>query len=93
MAGAASTRARDDVAERYRLAAQDALEQLDWCIGYLHGTGRTNVSSALSRNRSYIRSQLLPRPAEPLPEPTGRRSRPSAGRNDGRSADGRRRRA
>jgi len=22
---------------RYRLAAEDALQQLDWCIGYLHG--------------------------------------------------------
>jgi hypothetical protein len=92
MDGAAPTRGRDDAAERYRQAAQDALEQLDWCIGYFHGTGRVKVSGALSRNRSYIRSQLLPQPAEPLPEPTSRSSRPSAGRKDRGSVNGRPRR-
>ena len=49
----------DEEARRYRHAAEDALEQLDWCIGYLHGIGKTKLSRALSRNRSVIRSALM----------------------------------
>ena len=48
----------DEEARRYQQAAEDALEQLAWCIGYLHGIGKTNVSRALSRNGSAIRSAL-----------------------------------
>jgi hypothetical protein len=48
----------DEEARRYQQAAEDALEQLDWCIGYLHGIGRTTVSRALTRNRSVIRSAM-----------------------------------
>jgi len=54
-------------ARRYRRAAEDALQQLDWCIGYLHGIQKTKISRALSRNRSQIRSELLQQPEEPLP--------------------------
>jgi hypothetical protein len=54
-------------AERYRQAAEDALQQLDWCIGYLHGIRKLDVSRALAKNRSYIRSELLKREEEPLP--------------------------
>ena len=53
--------------ERYRSAAEDALQQLDWCIGYLHGIRKLEVSRALARNRSYIRSKLLEREEQPLP--------------------------
>jgi hypothetical protein len=61
--------AEDDTDEltRYRRAAEDALQQLDWAIGYLHGIGKTKVSRALSQNRSHIRSELLQVAAEPLP--------------------------
>jgi hypothetical protein len=48
-------------AERYRRAAEDALQQLDWCIGYLHGSNKARIAAALSRNRSYIRKELLNR--------------------------------
>jgi hypothetical protein len=58
---------RNDDCERYRQAAEDALQQLDWCIGYLHGIRKLDVSRALAKNRSYIRSQLLQREEEPLP--------------------------
>jgi hypothetical protein len=53
--------------ERYRRAAEDALQQLDWCIGYLHGIRKTQISRALSRNRSFIRTQLMGVPEQPLP--------------------------
>ena len=58
---------RDDEVERYRRAAEDALQQLDWCIGYLHGIRKLDISKALARNRSTIRSQLLKRSEQPVP--------------------------
>jgi hypothetical protein len=53
--------------ERYRRAAEDALQQLDWCIGYLHGIRKVDVSRALARNRTYIRHRILQQPEEPTP--------------------------
>jgi len=53
--------------ERYRRAAEDALQQLDWCIGYLHGLRKVEISRALAKNRSYIRTALLDRPEQPYP--------------------------
>jgi hypothetical protein len=53
--------------ERYRQAAEDALQQLDWCIGYLHGIKKVEISRVLARNRSLIRTNLMERHAEPLP--------------------------
>ena len=58
---------RGTEAERYRQAADDALQQLDWCIGYLHGIRKPRISRALAQNRSVIRRKLLKRPDEPLP--------------------------
>ena len=57
----------DDEASRYRQAAEDALQQLDWCIGYLHGIRKTQISRALARNRNHIRSSLMHRSEQPLP--------------------------
>jgi hypothetical protein len=62
-----SDAASQDELRRYRRAAEDALQQLDWCIGYLHGLGKTDMSRVLSQNRSRIRTDLLDVPAEPLP--------------------------
>ena len=58
---------RRDEVERYRRAAEDALQQLDWCIGYLHGIRKVEISRALAKNRSFIRTQLLAEPEEPVP--------------------------
>ena len=66
MADDAADRNRDD-AERYRRAAEDALQQLDWCIGYLHGIRKVRLSRALARNRSFIRTQLMDRSEQPVP--------------------------
>ena len=62
-----NTGKRDDELKRYRRAVEDALQQLDWCIGYLHGIHKVEISLALARNRSYIRTQLLKEPEEPVP--------------------------
>src|SRR5262245_39718661 len=53
--------------ELYRRAAEDALQQLDWAIGYLHGIRKTSISRALARNRTHIRTRLLGRDAQPDP--------------------------
>jgi hypothetical protein len=58
---------KEKEADRYRKAAEDALQQLDWAIGYLHGIRKTDISKALAKNRSYIRKQLMGREEEPLP--------------------------
>jgi hypothetical protein len=67
VADEAEYRQLKEEARRYRRAAHDALEQLDWCIGYLHGSRKTGVAAALARNRSYIRTNLLDEAAEPSP--------------------------
>jgi hypothetical protein len=64
---AGSSRPSTDEAFRYRQAAEDALQQLDWTIGYLHGIKKTAISKALAQNRSYIRRQLMGEPDEGLP--------------------------
>jgi hypothetical protein len=58
---------KQDEADRYRQAAEDALQQLDWTIGYLHGIHKTDISKALAKNRSYIRRNLMGEAEEPLP--------------------------
>ena len=58
---------KQDETDRYRQAAEDALQQLDWTIGYLHGIRKTDISRALAKNRSYIRKRLMGQAEEPLP--------------------------
>jgi len=65
--GSSRNSSTQDEADRYRRAAEDALQQLDWAIGYLHGIRKTGVSKALANNRSYIRQRLMGQAEEPLP--------------------------
>ena len=44
--------------ERYRQASEDALQQLDWCIGYMHGSGKRGIARSRSRNRAFIRTPV-----------------------------------
>jgi len=60
--GAAEAESARAEAERYRVAAEDALQQLDWTIGYLHGIRKTAISRALASNRYYIRRSLMRKP-------------------------------
>jgi hypothetical protein len=59
--------AKQEEADRYRKAAEDALQQLDWAIGYLHGIRKVQISRALAKNRSYIRRELMGRSEQPTP--------------------------
>ena len=63
----AQTKTRSSQEDRYRRAADDALQQLDWAIGYLHGIHKTGISKALAKNRAYIRRELLDEAEEALP--------------------------
>ena len=63
----ARIRELEDEVERYRRASEDALQQLDWCIGYLHGCGKKGLARSLSKNRAYIRTHLLKRAEQPVP--------------------------
>lgn len=56
-----------DNGERYRRAADDAMQQLDWCIGYLHGIRKSKISRQLAKNRNFIKRELMKEPAGPLP--------------------------
>ena len=58
---------KQEETDRYRRAAEDALQQLDWTIGYLHGIRKTEISKALAKNRSFIRQQLMHEKDEGMP--------------------------
>jgi len=57
----------EDEVDRFRTATEDALQQLDWCIGYFTGTNKQTIAKSLSANRAYIRRHLLNRPEQPVP--------------------------
>lgn len=59
--------------DRYRLAVQDTLEQVDWCIGYFTAQKLHGLATRLSENRDHIRTGLLGRAKQPLPEPAAAR--------------------
>jgi hypothetical protein len=40
--------------QRYRAAAEQALEQLDWVIDYLHKIRKPRIANALRSNRTAI---------------------------------------
>ena len=60
---------RDDELERYRRAAEDALQQLDWCIGYFTGCNKSRIAKSLGANRAHIRKNLR-RSEQPTPTPS-----------------------
>jgi hypothetical protein len=53
--------------DRYRTATEDALQQIDWCIGYFTGSNKSSLAKALGSNRAYIRTHLLRREEQPMP--------------------------
>jgi|1185.fasta_scaffold270849_2 hypothetical protein len=57
----------DSELERWRRAADDAMQQLSWAIGYLHGIGKHSQARTLAINRRIIRSRILERAEQPLP--------------------------
>jgi hypothetical protein len=60
----------DSETMRYRKAAEEALQQLDWCIGYLHGIRKSALSGRLAKNREYIKKNLMKESTAPPPSAT-----------------------
>jgi hypothetical protein len=48
----------DREVERYREAAEHALDELKWCIDYLYRVRKPDIARALSRNRSQIMKRI-----------------------------------
>jgi hypothetical protein len=44
--------------ERYRRAAEETLDQLDWCINSLHRIHKPRIAKAIAKNRATIRRQM-----------------------------------
>lgn len=55
----------DDEATRYRKAAQLTLQQLDWCVTYLHSIHKNQIAQALAKNSSAIAKTLANAETEP----------------------------
>lgn len=52
------SRRQDDELVRYRQAAEETLNQVDWCIGYLYRIRKPEIARALERNRRSIRRRM-----------------------------------
>jgi hypothetical protein len=50
--------ARSEEAARYRLAAEEAVGQLDWVVNYLYRIRKDSIARVLDKNRSVIRRDL-----------------------------------
>jgi hypothetical protein len=49
----------DEIA-RYRLAAEETLEQLEWCVQYLHRIQKSRIAEVIDKNRRSIRREMSP---------------------------------
>ena len=54
----ATTRDTKQKSARYRRAAEETLDQLDWCINYLHRIRKPGIAEAIAKNRSTIRRRM-----------------------------------
>lgn len=57
-------------AERFMQAAEDALEELGWCVNYLRVNRKSQLSARLAKNRDQIKRQLMREPGQPVPSGT-----------------------
>ena len=55
-----SVRDRAQEAERYRDAAELALDQLQWAVNYLYRIRKPTIAERLDRNREHILGELRP---------------------------------
>ena len=57
----------DDEVARYKEAARLALEQLDWCVMYLHRIRKHQIAQALAETKSFIARRLAGEDLDPGP--------------------------
>ena len=53
-------RRREEATARYRLAADETLEQLAWCVQYLHRIHKSRIADVIDKNRRTIRREMRP---------------------------------
>jgi hypothetical protein len=53
-----ATRRREEEIARYRLAAEETLDQLEWCVNYLHRIRKSRIADVINKNRRHIRRQM-----------------------------------
>jgi hypothetical protein len=51
-------RRREQEIARYRLAAEETLEQLKWCVNYLHRIRKHRIAELIDNNRRRIRRRM-----------------------------------
>ena len=51
-------RRREGEIERYRRAAEETLEQLEWCVNYLHRIRKSRIAEVVDKNRRHIRRRM-----------------------------------
>jgi hypothetical protein len=51
-------RRREEQIARYRLATEETLEQLGWCVHYLHSIRKRRIAEVIDNNRRHIRRQM-----------------------------------
>jgi hypothetical protein len=49
---------REEEVARYRRAAEQTLEQLAWCVSYLHRIRKGPIAEVIDNNRRHIRRQM-----------------------------------
>jgi hypothetical protein len=47
-------REREEEIARYRKAAEATLEQLEWCVSYLHRIRKSPIAEVIDKNRRHI---------------------------------------
>jgi hypothetical protein len=52
-------RQRDEEITRYRAAAEETLEQLEWCVNYLHRINKSKIANAIDKNRRQVRRRMM----------------------------------
>jgi hypothetical protein len=49
---------RKQETERYRRAAEETLDQLDWCVNYFQRIRKPRIAEAIAKNRASIRQRM-----------------------------------
>jgi hypothetical protein len=54
----AEVREREEEIARYRRAAEETLEQLAWCVNYLHRIRKSRIAEVIDKNCRHIRREM-----------------------------------
>ena len=52
-------RSHADEVERHRRAAEETLDQLDWCVDYFYRIRKDRIARVVQKNRRQIRRRMM----------------------------------